>query len=107
MKDIFKRTALVLALGAITASLAPTQAVGQTKTTYKEKDLGLLPAQQVQPDLTGLWYHISLDKEIVVKNPTMITMSHALVLIKNGTEIRSAVRCIPAPSLVFTCKTMK
>jgi tetratricopeptide (TPR) repeat protein len=59
VKDMFKRTALVLALGAITASLAPTQAVGQTKTTYKEKDLGLLPSQQVQPDLTGLWYHIN------------------------------------------------
>ena len=59
MKDIFKRTALVLALGAITALLAPTHAIGQTKTTYKEKDLGLLPSQQVQPDLTGLWYHIN------------------------------------------------
>ncbi|XLP06635.1 cellulose synthase subunit BcsC-related outer membrane protein [Alteromonas marina] len=59
MKDTFKRTALVLALGAITALLVPTQAIGQTKTTYKEKDLGLLPSQQVQPDLTGLWYHIN------------------------------------------------
>ncbi|MBJ2128896.1 BCSC C-terminal domain-containing protein [Alteromonas sp. IB21] len=59
MKDICKRTALALALGAVTASLVPAQAVGQTKTTYKEKDLGLLPAPQAQPDLTGLWYHIN------------------------------------------------
>ncbi len=59
MKDLFKLTSLALTMGALTMAIAPTQALGQTKTTYKEKDLGLLPAPQAQPDLTGLWYHIN------------------------------------------------
>ena len=59
MKTRFTRTSLYLALGALATSLASVQAYGQAKTTYKEKDLGILPAQQEQPDLTGLWYHIN------------------------------------------------
>jgi len=59
VKDLFKRTSLYLAFGALSASCLSFQAVGQAKTTYKEKDLGILPAQQEQPDLTGLWYHIN------------------------------------------------
>ena len=59
MKTRFTRTSLYLALGALATSLVSVQAYGQAKTTYKEKDLGILPAQQDQPDLTGLWYHIN------------------------------------------------
>lgn len=59
MKDRFTRTSLYLALGALATSFVSMQALGQAKTTYKEKDLGILPAQQEQPDLTGLWYHIN------------------------------------------------
>ncbi|MFZ8144714.1 cellulose synthase subunit BcsC-related outer membrane protein [Alteromonas macleodii] len=59
MKTRFTRTSLYLALGALATTLVSVQAYGQAKTTYKEKDLGILPAQQDQPDLTGLWYHIN------------------------------------------------
>ncbi|MFZ8201594.1 cellulose synthase subunit BcsC-related outer membrane protein [Alteromonas portus] len=59
MKARFTRTSIYLALGAVATSLVSMQAVGQTKTTYKEKDLGIIPVQQDQPDLTGLWYHIN------------------------------------------------
>ncbi|KHT57589.1 cellulose synthase [Alteromonas marina] len=59
MKTRFTRTSLYLALGALATSLVSVQAYGQAKTTYKEKDLGILPAKQEQPDLTGLWYHIN------------------------------------------------
>ena len=50
MKTRFTRTSLYLALGALATSLVSVQAYGQAKTTYKEKDLGILPAQQDQPD---------------------------------------------------------
>ncbi|MEC9430062.1 MAG: hypothetical protein VX781_11795, partial [Pseudomonadota bacterium] len=59
MKTRFTRTSLYLALGALSTSFLSMQALGQAKTTYKEKDLGILPAQQEQPDLTGLWYNIN------------------------------------------------
>lgn len=59
MKKRFTRTTLCLAISALLTPFGPTQAYGQTKTTYKEKDLGILPVQQEQPDLTGLWYHIN------------------------------------------------
>ncbi|WP_394221622.1 cellulose synthase subunit BcsC-related outer membrane protein [Alteromonas gracilis] len=59
MKDMFKRTFLFLALGTLTTLSFSNCAIAQTKTTYKEKDSGILPAQQEQPDLTGLWYHIN------------------------------------------------
>ena len=59
MKERFTRTSLCLALSALLMSFGSMYAYGQTKTTYKEKDLGILPAQQEQPDLTGLWYHIN------------------------------------------------
>ncbi|MCZ8530872.1 cellulose synthase subunit BcsC-related outer membrane protein [Alteromonas sp. PRIM-21] len=67
MKERFTRTSLCLAIGALLTSFGPTQAYGQTKTTYKEKDLGILPVQQEQPDLTGLWYHIN-ERQIKLAN---------------------------------------
>ncbi|AXT39126.1 cellulose synthase [Alteromonas sp. BL110] len=59
MKERFTRTSLCLAIGTLLTSFGTMQAYGQTKTTYKEKELGILPVQQEQPDLTGLWYHIN------------------------------------------------
>ncbi|MBU2979248.1 BCSC C-terminal domain-containing protein [Alteromonas sp. C1M14] len=47
-------SALVMALTLVTAT-----AFGQTKTTYKEQNVGLTPLEEGQPDTTGLWYHIN------------------------------------------------
>lgn len=67
MKTRFTPRILLVVLGALSISYLPQQAFGQTKTTYKEKDLGLLPAPNAQPDLTGLWYHIN-EKQIKQAN---------------------------------------
>ena len=67
MKERFRRTSLCLAIGALLSSFGSMQAYAQTKTTYKEKDLGILPVQQEQPDLTGLWYHIN-ERQIKLAN---------------------------------------
>ena len=67
MKTRFTPRILFVVLGAVSISYLPQQAFGQTKTTYKEKDLGLLPAPNAQPDLTGLWYHIN-EKQIKQAN---------------------------------------
>ena len=50
---------------------------------------------------------VNLVSEIIIKNDNIITTSCALVLIKNGMLITLAIKCIKAPNVADTCKTMK
>ena len=43
----------------------------------------------------------------MIKNVNIITTSCALVLIKNGRLITLAIKCINAPNVADTCKTIK
>tara|TARA_X000001382_G_C3125929_1_gene164731 strand:- start:424 stop:651 length:228 start_codon:yes stop_codon:yes gene_type:complete len=49
----------------------------------------------------------SLLDDIIKRNPNITTTSHDLVLIKNGMEIASAIKCIRTPNVTLTCNTTK
>ena len=49
----------------------------------------------------------NLVDEMINKNVSMITTSHDFVLMKNGTEIKSATNCIITPNDTLTCRMMK
>ena len=51
--------------------------------------------------------HNNLVSEITIKKDNIITTSCALVLIKNGRLITLAIKCINAPIVADTCKTIK
>ena len=50
---------------------------------------------------------INLLSEITIRKDNMSTTSCAFVLIKNGMLITLANRCIAAPTVALTCKTIK
>ena len=43
----------------------------------------------------------------MIKNDNIMTTSCAFVLIKNGMLITLAIKCIAAPNVADTCKTIK
>ena len=57
--------------------------------------------------MTGTPYVIILLSDIIIRNVNIITTSCALVLIKNGRLITLAIKCINAPNVAETCKTIK
>ena len=50
---------------------------------------------------------INLESEITTKNDNIMTTSCALVLIKTGRLIMLATKCISAPTVADTCRTIK
>ena len=50
---------------------------------------------------------INLVREITIRKDNIMTTSCAFVLIKNGMLITFANRCIAAPIVADTCKTIK